>query len=49
MEKEEVVKILQATLLLFDDMPESEVEKSVDSFSVTCAKYLVGFLKTYKK
>ena len=49
MNKQEVVKVLEATLLLYDGMPEEEVTELLDSFSVSCAKYIKGFLESYKR
>ena len=49
MNKEEIVKILEAVLLLFENVPEKEVVKLLDEYTVSCAKYILGFLQSYKK
>ena len=48
MDKETFLRILEASLLLFDGVPEEEVIKLLDSFSVTCANYITNFVKSYK-
>ena len=49
MEKEEVVKILEAVLLLFENMPEEDIIQLTNKFSVSCAKAVYGFLNSYKR
>ena len=48
MNKEEFTSVLQAMLLLYDDMPEEEVRRLVGDKHIGCAKGLMGFVKTYK-
>ena len=48
MEKKEFLKVLEASILLFDNVPEEKVINLLDKFSVNCAKYINGFLKSYK-
>ena len=48
MDKEQINKILQACMLMSDDMPEKEVIEMVDKSSFVKAEYLMGFLKSYK-
>ena len=48
MEKIDFLKVLEASLLLFDGVPESEVVEALDKFSVECGKYITQFVKNYK-
>lgn len=49
MNREEFLKVLESCLLLWDGMPEDEVIKLIDNPSVSCANYLLGFLRSYKR
>ena len=46
MEKQEMMNVLQASLLLMD-MPEEEVKTLVGEGDLAKAKYVYGFLRTY--
>ena len=51
MEKDKVTEILQAVLLIYDKMPESEL-KEVYKWNpgvLTIARYIANFLETYEK
>ena len=48
MNREEFIKVLEVCLLLWDDMPEEEVKELFDNGSVACAKYIIGFVRSYK-
>ncbi len=48
MEKTEMVRVLEAVLLLAEGMPEEEVGRITSKFAVSCAKYIHGFLKSFK-
>lgn len=48
MNKEEIVSVLQASLLLYDGMPEDEVRELVGDKYVGSAKYITNFLRSYR-
>ncbi len=48
MNKEEFTKVLEASLLLFDDVSEEEVSKLIGKEYLGCAKGIVGFVKGWK-
>ena len=48
MNKEEITLVLQATLLLYDEMPEEEVKRLVGDKYLSCANYILGFIRSYK-
>lgn len=48
MNKEEFVSVLQASLLLYDDMPKEEVEELVGVKHMSCAMYILGFIRSYE-
>ena len=48
MNKEEFTSVLQASLLLYDEMPEKEVKELVGDKYIGCAKGIVGFVRSYK-
>jgi len=48
MNKEEFTCVLESCLLLFDGMSEEEVKDLVGKKYVPCAKYINGFLGSYK-
>ena len=48
MNKKEFTSVLQASLLLFDEMPDEEVIELVGKEYLGCAKGIVGFVKGWK-
>lgn len=48
MNKEEITNVLQASLLLYDEMPEDEVKELVGEGYLGSAKYITNFLRSYK-
>lgn len=49
MNREEFLKVLEASLLLWDGMPEDEVVELLDKSSVSLALYINNFLRSYGK
>ena len=48
MNKEEFTQVLQASLLLYEGVPEEKVIESVEKRYVSLAQYIVGFARSYK-
>lgn len=48
MEQKEIVKVLEACLLMTNKMPKEEIESLVDKSSIAKAKYIMNFLWNYK-
>jgi len=47
-DKKEFTQVLQASLLLYDGMPEEKVVDLVGKRYVSLAQYIVGFVRSYK-
>lgn len=49
MNREEIIKVLEASLLLWDGMPEDKVKELVGEGYFGSAKYIVNFLRSYQR
>lgn len=48
MNKDEFTKVTQAMILLFDKVEESEIEKAIEKKYISCAKYVMLFVNSFK-
>lgn len=48
MERNDINKVLQACMLILDEVPENEIIRMIDKPSLVKAQYIVDFLKSYK-